>query len=189
MRENAKGNRPQASREHTKEDEHTLFRLGKFGASSSEALQRTVWCLVSLHFGFRARDESRLLKRGDVKLCGDPENNDQFLLWQCKRGSKTRNGNDQQRAFYTVAEAINGKRCPVQFYKMFIRRRPDALKILKRRFFLPLIIKESQKIPFNFKSLLWVKIKLVNFSQKRRKTQQLRVTLAIIASEKLLFLG
>ena len=91
VRENAKGNQPQAARELTEGVEDKLFRLGEFGTSNPEALQRTVWWLLSLHFRFRARDKSRRLKWGDVKLCGDPANNNQFLLWQSERGSKTRN--------------------------------------------------------------------------------------------------
>jgi hypothetical protein len=62
VRENAKGNRPQAARELTVDEEDQLFRLGEFGDGNPEALQRTVWWLLSLHFGFRARDESRRLK-------------------------------------------------------------------------------------------------------------------------------
>ena len=31
------------------------FKSGLFGASCTEALQRTTWLFLSLHFGFRAR--------------------------------------------------------------------------------------------------------------------------------------
>ncbi len=48
VRENAKGNRPQAARELTEEEEDKLFRLGEFGDNNPEALQRTVWWLLSL---------------------------------------------------------------------------------------------------------------------------------------------
>ena len=99
------------------EKEDQLFGLGEFGDSNPEALQRTVWWLLSLHFGLRARDESRRLKCGDVKLCGDEANGGQFLVWQSERGSKTRNGNGQQRTFNnSTAEATNGERCPARFY-------------------------------------------------------------------------
>ena len=90
--ENAKGNRPQVARELTAEEEDELFRLGEFGDSNPEALQRTVWWLLSLHFGFRARDESRQLKWGNVKLCKDPTTGNEFLLWEAERGCKTRHG-------------------------------------------------------------------------------------------------
>ena len=40
-------------------EEDLLFRSGQFGDGDPAALQRTVWWLLALHFGFRARDESR----------------------------------------------------------------------------------------------------------------------------------
>lgn len=45
-----------------------MFELGEFGDQDPEVLQRTVWWLLSLHLGFRTRDESRKLKWGNVKL-------------------------------------------------------------------------------------------------------------------------
>lgn len=136
VRENAKGNRPQAARELTADEEDELFRIGEFGYGNPEALQRTVWWLLSLHFGFRARDESRRLKWGDVKLCGDEANGGEFLVWQSERGSKTRDGNGQQRAFSPVAEASNGERCPVRVYKEFTKHRPDEMIVPEAPFFL-----------------------------------------------------
>ncbi|CAB4045682.1 Hypothetical predicted protein, partial [Paramuricea clavata] len=52
----AKGNRPQACRALTEEEEELLFDKGLFGDHEPETLQRTVWWTLSLHFGFRARD-------------------------------------------------------------------------------------------------------------------------------------
>ena len=54
---NAKGNRPQAARELTEDEADLLFETGQFGEDDPEVLQRTVWWVLSLHFGFRARDE------------------------------------------------------------------------------------------------------------------------------------
>ena len=65
---NAKGNRPQAARGLTKGEEDLLFQTGQFGEDDPEVLQRTVWWLLSLHFGFRARDESRRLQWGDIAV-------------------------------------------------------------------------------------------------------------------------
>ena len=135
VREHAKGNRPQAARELTEAEEDELFRVGEFGSANPETLQRTVWWLLSLHFGFRARDESRRLKWGDVKLCKDEANGSEFLVWQSERGSKTRNGNGQ-RAFSPVAEASNSERCPVRFYKEFMKHRPSEMKTPEAPFFL-----------------------------------------------------
>ena len=51
---NAKGNRPQAARELTEDEEDLFFQTSQFGEDDPEVLQRTVWWLPSFHFGFRA---------------------------------------------------------------------------------------------------------------------------------------
>ena len=159
VRENAKWNRPQAARELTDEEEHKLFHLGEFGAGNPEALQR-------LHFGFRARDESRRLRWGDVKLCGNQENNNEFLVWQSERGSKTRNGSGQQRAFNPVAEATNGERCPVRYYKEFMKRRPEAMKDPEAPFFLAINHKRKPENPVWYKKSAMGKNEICKFLSK-----------------------
>ena len=42
----------------TKTKKMLFSEAGEFGDSNPVALQRTVWWFLSLHFGFRARDES-----------------------------------------------------------------------------------------------------------------------------------
>ena len=66
--------------------------------SQIEVLQKTVWWVLSLHFGFRARDKSRRLKWGDIGLSNDPETGCELLLWKAERGSKTRHGDGQHHA-------------------------------------------------------------------------------------------
>ena len=56
-----KGNKPQATRALTDVEENKLFESGQFGDGSPGILQRAIWWLLSIHFGFRARDESRKL--------------------------------------------------------------------------------------------------------------------------------
>ena len=122
----AKGNRPQAARQITEEEEDLLFRSGEFGEDNPEALQRTVWWLLSLHFGFRARDESRKLKWGDIVLETDSETGNELLVWAAERGSKTRHGDGHHtRAFNPIAHASNNERCPVRYYKKFKSHRPE----------------------------------------------------------------
>ena len=93
-------------------------KAGEFGDSNPVALQRTVWWFLSLHFGFRARDESRKLHWGDVQL---QQQNDgqEVLVWLAERGTKTRHGQERvyQRAFQPKMYATNTARCPVSFYK------------------------------------------------------------------------
>ena len=54
-------NRPQATREHGSRRK-SLLEQGLFGDHEPEVLQKTVWWVIALHFGFSARDESRILK-------------------------------------------------------------------------------------------------------------------------------
>ena len=55
------------------------------------SLQRTVWWQLTKQFGYRARDESRQLRFGDVKvevdICGT-----ECLTWITERSTKTRTG-------------------------------------------------------------------------------------------------
>ena len=125
--EEAKGNSPHAAKELSNAEEDLLFRTCKFGAENPEALQRTVWWLLALHFRFRARDESRKLKWGDIVLQTDSGTGKEFLIWKSERGSKTRRGNGDTRASNPTAQATNNERCPVFYYKEFKRHRPEEM--------------------------------------------------------------
>ena len=134
-----KGNRPNATRSLTKEEEDKLFQSGAFGAENPVALQRTIWWILSLHFGFRARDESRKLCWGDVSLQTDPiQDGREMLVWLNERGTKTRKGeeNGHTRPFSPKPFATNTERCPVQFYKLFRSHRPDEMNEPDAPFFL-----------------------------------------------------
>jgi integrase len=81
-----------------------------------------------MHFGFRARDESRKLRWGDVELQNDPEDNREMLVWLAERGTKTRSGQEQghQRAFQPKLYATNFDRCiPVEFHRPVEMNKPD----------------------------------------------------------------
>ena len=85
-----RGNKPNACRELRTEEEEKLFDSGEFGCHNPEALQCTLWWFFSLHFGFRARGESRKLCWGDLELQNDAETGKEVLVWMAERGSKTR---------------------------------------------------------------------------------------------------
>ena len=144
--ERGKGNRPQASREVTAVEEDKLFAEGEFGEHNLVAQQRTVWRLLALHFGFRARDESRRLQWGDVSLETDPDTGNEMLVWKAERGSKTRQGQDKasgHRAFYPTAQATDNERCPVKYYQLFRSHRPIEMNQPEAPFYLA--IKHQRK--------------------------------------------
>ena len=54
-------------------------------------------------------------------------NGQRVLIWGSGRGSKTRRGNGDARAFYPTAQAANNERCPVHHYKKFRSHRPPEM--------------------------------------------------------------
>ena len=133
-----RGNKPNACRELTSEEEEKLFESGAFGCHNPEALQRTLWWFFSLHFGFRARDESRKLCWGDLELQIDPETGREILVWLAERGSKTRQGleGSHQRHFNPKIFATGTEQCPVRYFKIFESHRPEEAKTPTSPFFL-----------------------------------------------------
>ena len=133
-----KGNRPNASRSLT-EREGNLFQSGAFGAENPVALQRTMCWILSLHFGFRAREESRKLCWGDVSLQTDPiQDGREMVVWLNELGTKTRKGeeNGHRRPFSPKAYATNTERYPVHFYRLFRSHRPEGMNKPDAPFFL-----------------------------------------------------
>jgi len=102
-----------------------LFETGQFGEDDPEVLLRTVWWVLSLHFGFRARDECRRLQWGEIAVEDDPVSGKQVLVWKAERGSK---GDGHCMAFSPKAPATNTKRCPVRLYLKFASHRPEGMK-------------------------------------------------------------
>lgn len=125
--EQGKGNHPKATTELTGVEEGLMFRSSEFGDKNPEALQRTVWWLLALHFGVRARDESRKLKWRDILFEKDTETGKEVLIWISERGSKTRRGSGDRRAFNPTTQATNKEHCPVVYYKKFRSRRPAEM--------------------------------------------------------------
>ena len=56
-----------------------------------------MWWFLSLHFGFRASDESQKLLCCDVKLSTDQETGNETFVWLAERVTKTLHGTDCQQ--------------------------------------------------------------------------------------------
>ena len=91
-----KDNKPNACRVLDDFEEQKLFSSKVFGKHNAKALQMTMWYLISLHFGFRGRDEARKLCWGDVKLEIDPHTSEEYLMWNVRRGSKCESGEEEE---------------------------------------------------------------------------------------------
>ena len=94
-----------------------LFSNNYFGTDSSESLQRGLWWILAINFGFRGNDETKKLCWGDVSLEYDGESEREYLLWVKERGTKTRDGNESEsRKIRGTAYATGGERCPIIYY-------------------------------------------------------------------------
>ena len=131
------GNNPNATRELDDQEIDKLFTSGYFGTHKPSALQRAMWWFVSLHSGFRARNGARKLCWGDISLQKNFEGKE-YLTWICERGSKTRNGreNETKRAFYPLIFENSTDRCSIKFYKIFMMHRPKESCNSESPFFL-----------------------------------------------------
>ena len=87
------GNKPNATRELEEAEIDNFYKTGFFGKQDAHTLQKTMWWLISLHFGFRARDEARKLQWGDIMYENDEEQGECIILIR-ERGTKTRTGKE-----------------------------------------------------------------------------------------------
>ena len=158
-----KGNKPNATRALTADEEEKLFSVGYFGDNEPMTLQRTLWWVLSMHFGFRARDESHKLRWGDVQLTKDPETGNETLSWTTERGTQTRTGkeNGHRRVFTPTAQANDTPKCPVLLYKKFRSHRPAEMNQDDSPFYLSINYNRAAN------SEVWYKKCQASFSAKQ----------------------
>ena len=165
-----RGNKPNACRHLTDEEEAKLFEAREFGCCSPQALQRTLWWFLSMHFGFKARDESRKLCWGDIILETDPETGREVLVWRAERGSKTRQGLEggHRRQFNPRIYATDTERCPILFCKLFKSHRPNKACSAEFPFFLAVITSPGVKTrPFGTSVHRFTNMRSGSSSQKQ----------------------
>ena len=91
------GNKLNAARNLEDEEIDVLYSKGYFGKHDLWALQRTVWWVTGLHFGFRARDEARKPKWGDIAVVKEVHGEER-LVFKTERGTKTCTGESPTEA-------------------------------------------------------------------------------------------
>ena len=111
-------------------EENILCEKNLLGISNAEALLNTVWLFNSVHFGLRGCEEQRQMTWGDMQLYMEADGTE--YLEYSQRQTKTRTGAEPRnvRAVKTKAFAApNGPpgRDPVAVYKIYSKKRPDAM--------------------------------------------------------------
>ena len=71
LRNQGKGNKPDATVALANEDIERIFDENQFSIHDLDVLSRTMWFLLTLHFGHRARHEARQMTFGDIVLRKD----------------------------------------------------------------------------------------------------------------------
>ena len=140
------GNKSNATRPLEPHEVDKLYDYDFFG-SSSLVLQRTVWWKLTTNFEYHARDKSRKLQFGDIKVNTD-HNGCKYLEWDKERGTKTRTGESSyshQHSCNPKAYATGGSRCPVKIFENFVNHRPETSKKNDSPFFLTVIPPNHKK--------------------------------------------
>ena len=126
LKKAGKGNRDNAARPLTKDEENKLWEDGKLGTNNPVTLLNTIWWMNATQFGMRSREEHRNLCWGDVKKVTDGETT---YLEYSERQTKTRTGSDPRdiRLFKPKAYANSDcpERCPVKLYELYASQRPQ----------------------------------------------------------------
>ena len=68
LRKTGMGNRPNASKPLTWDDEETLWQMKRLAHDEPEALLHTVWFMLTQHLGFRGCQEHQFAEVQDFKF-------------------------------------------------------------------------------------------------------------------------
>ena len=170
LRKQGKGNKPNATEVLTNEDVERIFDENQFGIHDPDVLSRTMWFLLTLHFGHRARHEARQMKFGDDILFNLKKRWSEW--WRVPRVDNWKGKQDPPRRwkraskirFRPKAYETGDRKCPVSCFKEFVYRRPGEAK--------PSWLYatgENQKTKFGSETVGLARTKSVNFFQAPRR--------------------
>ena len=93
LRLSGKGTRPNKALDLTNDELEKFWSEKQLGDHSPEALLRTVWLNITMHFGWRAHDEHHKVLLGDLEIRQEEGGERrEYVIWKTERGSKTRTG-------------------------------------------------------------------------------------------------
>ena len=95
------------------QDEEQLWKNRVLGEQNPKSLLYTLWCLLTLHFGLRGRQEHHEMFVEDFSLNRDDQGTEQVTFEE--NAAKTRQGGlrKKRRAIQPKMFATGGPRCPV----------------------------------------------------------------------------
>ena len=123
----------------TDKEEKLLLESKAFDTQDPVVLQQTMWYFVSLHFGYRGREQASKLKWGDISLEVDQETKEEFLQWNIQIGSKCESGEKEtypSHKFAPRAYATGLNNCPVAVHKKLKSHHPPETLNTDSPFFL-----------------------------------------------------
>ena len=128
LRQQGKGKRPNAASALTAEEEEILWTAKNLGDSSPRVLSQTMWWVLTQHFGLRGRQEHHSMEVEDFAFCED-DCGTEYITFK-EHPTKTRQGglNTKRRTVLPKMFASGSPRCPVQFFKQYLSRRPLELR-------------------------------------------------------------
>ena len=111
------GKRPNKARQVSAEEEEILWKTGKFGRESPEALVQTMWWLLTQHFGLRGRQEHHGMRLDDFRILKADGGSLEFVEF-AEGPTKTRQAGlcSKSRSFQPRMFETGGERCPVYHY-------------------------------------------------------------------------
>ena len=117
------GKRPNKAKSLTKKEEQIPWENGQLGNQTPRSLINTMWWLLTMHFGFRGRQEHHdmMVEKDDDRV--------EFITFS-EGTTKTRQGGLRVKPRLATPKmfATGEKRCPVARFKQYLKKRPEEMK-------------------------------------------------------------
>ena len=141
-----KGNLPKRADSLTDGEIDQLCEVRQLGKHDPSSVLNTLWLNNTVHIGLRSVTEHNALTWGDVSLHTDAETGAQCLEYN-ERQNKTRTG-ENPRDIRKVkpkmwATPENPNKYPVEIYKLYLAKRPDAYDAPDDQFYVSPVTKEK----------------------------------------------
>ena len=113
----------------TEEEEELQWERGALGCKVAKTLNRTVFYILSQHFGTRGRQEHHDIQVEELKIVKSPAGKRDYVQWT-EGLTKPRKGglSKPARRIQQKMFAVSGPRSPVMLLEMMLSKRPEELR-------------------------------------------------------------